>query len=125
MRIFPSKNSNIYDKYFVPLAGSAVPTGLQTPAGIQPGTNSARISNKILHKLLFSDELAAYPQKRFQRTMSKHQVLYQRAEAVVPSNDSVETTPKAKKVQKMLSSDTVVLEKKDATPSKKNDASVS
>ena len=61
LRIFPSKNSNIYDKYFIPLASPAALTGQQTPAGMQAMANSARISNKILHKLMFSDELAAYP----------------------------------------------------------------
>ena len=41
--------------------------------------HASRLSNKILHKLLFSDEIAPYPMKRFQKTVSKHQVIYQTA----------------------------------------------
>ena len=45
----------------------------------------------------------------------------------VPAIESVESTPKAKLVQKMLSSDnaTIITEKKDATPSRKNENAAS
>jgi len=46
---------------------------------------ASRISNKILHRLLYSDELAAYPNnsliRKFSKTFSKHQILSQMTQA--------------------------------------------
>jgi hypothetical protein len=60
LRIYPSKNSNVYDKYF-------------------GNTNHTKMSNKMLHSLLFSEEIIPYQNRaivrNFQLTMSRHQMI--------------------------------------------------
>lgn len=107
MRIYPSKNSNIYDKFF----GQPNNQGANQPAssfgqnqGSQNqissasngGTSTSRVSNKVLHRLLYSDELASYPNntliRKFSKTFSKYQVLNQ----MTPASESIaaqEKTP--------------------------------
>ena len=47
--------------------------------------STSRISNKILHRLLYSDELASYPNstliRKFSKTFSKYQILNQMPQA--------------------------------------------
>lgn len=92
LRIYPSKNSNIYDKYFGQPTnqGANQPTSSfgqnqgassQVTSSSGGGASASRISNKMLHRLLYSDELAAYPNstliRKFSKTFSKHQILNQ------------------------------------------------
>lgn len=90
LRIYPSKNSNIYDKFFgpstnTPATGQGASSfgqnqGSQTQnSASSSGMSASRISNKVLHRLLYSDDLASYPNssliRKFSKTFSKYQVL--------------------------------------------------
>jgi len=92
LRIYPSKNSNIYDKYFGGgtnnnNAGAAQNGPGASILGGNQGNNittsnqstmlsASRMSNKILYKFLYSDEIIPYQNhtqmKKFHRTFSRY-----------------------------------------------------
>lgn len=55
LRIYPSKNSNIYDRYFKDCAQPAQIFGTQMHS-----LSQLKITNRLLHSLLFTDDLLPY-----------------------------------------------------------------
>lgn len=76
LRIYPSKNSNIYDAYFQQAGQKTAQVPPQTSSSNVSAQMASKLSNKILHKLLYSEELIPYQNqlimKKFNRTISKH-----------------------------------------------------
>jgi hypothetical protein len=116
IRIFPSRNSNLYDRYFAPsqshLQATASSQNFNSQqAALQHQPQPSRLSNKILHKLMFTDELVPYPLKRFQKTFSKYQVIYAAKEASTEAEEKVSVSGSASRTpaklhpSKMLSED--------------------